>query len=88
MSAVGVPDITPVALLSVRPDGRVGVTENTLVPVTAAAVNAAVGVNSTPTKPDTVCEPGVTAVAETVAAETVIEIVAVAEAVPSDAVTV
>jgi hypothetical protein len=86
--AVGVPDITPVDAFIDNPLGNVGVMENTLVPVTAAAVRADVGVNTTPTNPVTVCEAGDTAVADTDAADTVMAMVAVAEAVPSDAVTV
>jgi hypothetical protein len=71
-----------------NPAGNAGVTENVFVPVTAAAVIAEVGVTATPTNPTRTCAAGETAVADTDADVMVMDTVAVAEAVPSDTVTV
>lgn len=88
LTAVGVPVTTPVVAFSDNPAGNAGVTENVFVPVTAAAVIAEVGVTATPTNPTRTCAAGETAVADTDADVMVMDTVAVAEAVPSDTVTV
>ena len=87
-TCVGVPETTPVDEFNDKPPGNAGVMANVFEPVTAGAVIAVVGVIATPTKPTRTCDAGVTAVADTDADVTVIDTVAVADAVPSDTVMV
>jgi hypothetical protein len=87
-TSVGVPVIAPVVTFKARPAGSAGVIENDLVPVTAGAEMVDVGVIATPTNPTSNCAAGETAVAGTDAEVTVIDTVAVADAVPSDTVMV
>lgn len=72
----------------VIPAGSGGVILNDFVPVICAAVSAVVGVIASPTLPLIDCDDGVTETSVAEAAEIVIDTVAVAEDVPSDAVTV
>ena len=51
-TAVGVPDTTPVAVLSESPAGRAGDTEKVLVPVTVGAANADVAAIAVPINPE------------------------------------
>lgn len=87
-TAVGVPEMTPLVEFNVSPPGNAGVTENDFVPVTAGAVIVDVGEMATPTNPTNTWAAGDTAVADTDAEVMVMDTVAVAEAVPSDTVTV
>ena len=82
-AAVGVPESTPVDELNDNPAGSAGAIEyNGL--VKPVVVNAVVAVMTAPTRPETVCDDG-----ESVAVPfTVMVTVAVADDVPSVAVTV
>ena len=83
LAAVAVPESTPVDELNVRPAGRAGAIEKKGV-LRPVAVNAVVAVMAAPTRPVTVWVLG-----ESVAVpETAMVIVAVAEVVPSETVTV
>ena len=51
-ATVGVPDTTPVAVLSESPAGSAGDTENVLVPVTVGAANVDVAAIAVPISPE------------------------------------
>ena len=83
MASVGVPESTPVAELNVSPAGNAGVIEKYFAP-SPVSLYAVVAVIAAPTRPVTVWVPGVSVAVP----EIEMVIVAVAEVVPSDAVTV